>query len=157
MKQQRAVWGATLVVFFLIILFPLWGHLLPQGGGAGPDEKRDLTPWPTEGSLNKRIRLISNFIDDRLAFRKEIIAAVLRADLALGESPHNQVMIGSDGWLYYDESGYSRSDIRRVDRLDRETLDSIAEAQDRTAKMFADAQADYPILVAPDKHTIYPE
>ena len=157
MKQHKAIGIVTLCFLFLIMLFPVWGNLLPQGGETSLNEKRDLTPWPAAGSLNTRIKLISNFIDDRLAFREPIIAGVLRMDLALGESPHNQVMIGQDGWLYYDEGGYSKSDILRIDRLDQETLGQIAEAQQATEDIFTAAQTDYRILVAPDKHTIYPD
>ena len=156
MKQHKGILAATVLLFFLMMLFPIWGNLLPQTGVEGMNENRELTEWPEGGSLKNRIAVITNYFEDRLAFREQAIAALARMDIALGQSPVDRVMIGLNGWLFYDEEGYSREDIRRTGTLG-ESLDYIAEEQKRTAETLKAAGADYRIVIAPDKHTIYPQ
>ena len=153
MKKTKLVMGLAVAAFFLLILFPLWGWVFPQPVEESLEENRAMTEWSFSGSLKDRIKTLENFLDDHLAFRQTAISAVLRANLDLGESPHAAVLSGFDGWLFYLEGD---EDFRRTDGLDQEMLLNLYTAQQQTADTFAAAGVDYRILVAPDKHTIYP-
>ena len=157
MKQHKIIGAVTILAFFLIMLFPLWGNLLPQTGVDSVNENRELTEWPDRGSLKTRIAVITNYFEDRLAFRQQAISALARLDIELGESPVDQVMIGLNGWLFYDEEGYSRGDIRRTEPLGESILNYLAEEQKNTAEKLMASGTDYRIVIAPDKHTIYPQ
>ena len=153
MKKTKLVMGLAVAAFFLLILFPLWGWVFPQPAEESLEENRAMTEWSFSGSLKDRIKTLENFLDDHLAFRQTAISAVLRANLDLGESPHAAVLSGFDGWLFYLEGD---EDFRRTDGLDQEMILNLYSAQQQTADTFAAAGVDYRILVAPDKHTIYP-
>ena len=153
MKKTTLVMGLAVAAFFLLILFPLWGWVFPQPVEESLEENRAMTEWSFSGSLKDRIKTLENFLDDHLAFRQTAISAVLRANLDLGESPHAAVLSGFDGWLFYLEGD---EDFRRTDGLDQEMILNLYSAQQQTADTFAAAGVDYRILVAPDKHTIYP-
>ena len=154
MNRNRVAMGIAVAVFFLAILFPVWGHILPQPQEESLEENRSMTEWSFSGDLKKRIETLENYLDDHLAFRETAISAVLRANLALGESPDNMVLAGFDEWLYYVEG---EEDFRRGSGLEEETVRELYDAQQEAADTFAAAGIDYRILVAPDKHTVYPQ
>ena len=154
MKKTKLVMSLALAAFFLVILFPLWGHVFPQPVEESLEENREMTQWSFSGPLKKRIETLESFLDDHLAFRQTAISAVLRANLDLGESPDSSVLSGFDGWLFYVEG---EEDFRRGTGLDRADLESLYSVQQQAADTFAAAGVDYRILIAPDKHSIYPQ
>ena len=154
MAKKRLVMSLSLAAFFLVMLFPLWGHLFPQPEVDSLEENRNMTELLSAGTLKARIKNLEEYLDDHLAFRQAVISAVLRADLDLGESPHPSVLSGFDGWLYYLEGG---EDFRRGSGLDPEMVAELYDVQQQAVDTFAAAGADYRILVAPDKHTVYPQ
>ena len=153
-SKQRLVMIFSLTSFFLVILFPVWGWLLPQTEENALEENRSLAELNLSGPLKNRIKTLEEYLNDHLAFRETAITAVLRANLDLGESPHPSVLSGFDGWLYYREGG---EDFRHSDGLDAETLRALYDVQQQAVDTFVAAGIDYRILVAPDKHTIYPQ
>ena len=154
--KNKAIMAVSLAVMFLVILFPLWGHLLPQRGSAALKENRNLAEWPTEGSSAERIRGMEEYLGDHLAFRDQVITGVLHADLALGQSPSGSVLIGTHDWLFYDD-GESSADIRRIAPVDPRDADLVCRSQQAVADTMAAAGADYRVFIAPDKHTVYPQ
>lgn len=152
MNKSKLIMGLALAAFFLLILFPLWGHVFPQPAEESLEENRTMTEWSFSGSLKDRIKTAESFLDDHLAFRRTAISTVLRTNLDLGESPHPSVLSGFDGWLFYLEG---EEDFQRTDGLDADILLNLYNAQQQTTDAFAAAGVDYRILVAPDKHTIY--
>ena len=154
MKKKKLLMGAALAAFFLAILFPVWGLVFPQPKEEALDENRAMTEWSFSGSLRDRIETLENFLNDHLAFRQTIISAVLRTNLALGESPHSSVLAGFDGWLFYVEDD---EDFRRGTGLDEASLREVYDIQQKAADTFAAAGVDYRVLIAPDKHSVYPQ
>lgn len=152
-------WIASLCVTigFLLMLTPL--AMMLTGTVIGEDsfnENRELSQWPVTGDLTKRIRGIEDYLNDHLGLREQMINAVLHMDLLLGESGSDMAIIGRDGWLYYDE-GESILDIARKLKVDEADLEMVAEAQRQIFEMVTEAGSHYYILMAPDKHTIYPQ
>ena len=153
MKARTLVMGCFVALFFLMVLFPLWGRFFPQPESDSLDENRNLTEWDQTGSLRDRIENAEAYLNDHLAFRESAISLALRADLDLGESPVSMVLSGFDGWLFYLEG---EEDFRRGSGLDSDTVRELYNVQQKNTDVFRAAGADYRILVAPDKHSVYP-
>lgn len=153
MKSARYLMCFFLAAFFLVMLFPLWGHFFPQPEVESLEENRMMTEWSFSGTLRNRIETLENYLNDHLAFRQSVISAVLRANLLLGESPHPLVASGFDGWLFYITGS---EDLRRGNGLEEDQLLELYETQQAVTDTFAASGVDYRILIAPDKSTIYP-
>ena len=154
MKTGRIIMGVSVAVFFLAILFPLWGWIFPQPVYDSLDEKRSLTELDQTGPIKKRIENAEAYLNDHLAFRNAAISAVLRTDLMLGESPSEQVLAGSDGWLFYVEG---EEDFRRGPGLTEEQIREFYDVHQQLTDYFASLGIDYRVMIAPDKHSIYPQ
>ena len=153
MKMNQRIMRIALAAFFLVMLFPLWGHLFPQPEVESLEENRAMTEWSFSGTLKNRIGTLEDYLNDHLAFRQSAISAVLRANLALGESPHELVASGLDGWLFYMTG---TEDLRNGGIIEEDTLRELYDTQQAVSETFAAAGADYRILLAPDKSTVYP-
>ena len=134
MKAKKIVMGCTVVVFFLMILFPLWGWVLPQPVLDSLNEKRALTELSQTGTAKERIKNAEAYLDDHLAFRNVAISATLQTDLALGVSPSDLVLAGSDGWLYFVEGG---EDFRRGTGLTDEQIKEFYDIHQHLTDYFA--------------------
>ena len=154
MKAKKIVMGAVVVLFFLMILFPLWGWIFPQPELDSLNEKRELTELDQTGTLKERIENAEAFLDDHLAFRDAAISATLRTDLALGVSPSELVLAGSGGWLFYVEG---EEDFRRGTGLTQEQIKEFYDVHQELTDYFAARSIDYRVLICPDKHSIYPQ
>ena len=154
MKAKKIVMGCTVVVFFLMILFPLWGWVLPQPVLDSLNEKRALTELSQTGTAKERIKNAEAYLDDHLAFRNVAISATLQTDLALGVSPSDLVLAGSDGWLYFVEGG---EDFRRGTGLTDEQIKEFYDIHQHLTDYFAALGVDYRVMFCPDKHSIYPQ
>ena len=139
MKTGKIIKGVSVAVFFLVILFPLWGWLFPQPNFDSLDEKRSLTELDQTGPIKKRIENAEAYLNDHLAFRNAAIFAVLRADLLLGESPSEQVLAGSDGWLFYVEG---EEDFRRGTGLTEEQIKEFYDVHQQLTDHFASLGID---------------
>ncbi len=152
MKTGKIIMGVSVAVFFLVILFPLWGWVFPQPVLDSLDEKRLLTELDQTGPIKERIENAESYLDDHLAFRNAAIFAVLRTNLLLGESPSEQVLAGSDGWLFYVEG---EEDFRRGTGLTEEQIKEFYDVHQQLADHFTSLGIDYRVMIAPDKHSIY--
>ena len=153
MKMNQRIMRIALAAFFLVMLFPLWGHLFPQPEVESLEENRAMTEWFFSGTLKNRIGTLEDYLNDHLAFRQSAISAVLRANLALGESPHELVASGLDGWLFYMTG---TEDLRNGGIIEEDIFQELYGTQQAISDTFAAAGADYRILLAPDKSTVYP-
>ena len=145
MKAKKIVMGCTVVVFFLMILFPLWGWVLPQPVLDSLNEKRALTELSQTGTAKERIKNAEAYLDDHLAFRNVAISATLQTDLALGVSPSDLVLAGSDGWLYFVEGG---EDFRRGTGLTDEQIKEFYDIHQHLTDYFAALGVDYRVMPA---------
>jgi hypothetical protein len=154
MKAKKIVMGLTIAVFFLMILFPIWGWIFPQPVFESLEEKRALTELDQTGTVKERIENAEAYLDDHLAFRNAAISSSMQIDLALGESPSDMVLAGSDGWLFYVEG---EEDFRRGSGLTDEQIKEFYDVHQQLTDYFASLGIDYRVMIAPDKHSIYPQ
>jgi hypothetical protein len=122
-------------------------------------ENRTLTAFPAlrgEDGLNVNyLGDLGAWFEDHFAYRNEAVTANarLRADL-FGVSATDEVVVGTDGWLYY---GGTLNDFLGTAPLSDRALRNIAHNL-FLMKMYADSQgARFAFTIAPNKNSLYPE
>lgn len=147
---------SALSVGTLAVAFAL-PHLAPP-----PDlqEKRalaDLPPWPRRLSEFAAFRHgMDRYVEDRFPARPYLIGGLNRLRLALGVSGSERVIVGRDGWLFYDGGDHfatARGDPPLTDAETAAWLDGLAG---RTETMAAKG-GRYLVVSAPLKETVYPQ
>ena len=150
----RIVW---ICLFLALCLIPSLGML--SAGETQPSANEILASRPQfilkDGKWNTKVlNDVSDYIADRFAFRKPLVTAWAKLNANLFHaSAEEQVVLGSDEWLYYeptldDYMGLSMSE----DELDRAASYLAAlqqEAKDRGAELF--------FTIAPNKNSLYGE
>ena len=144
-------------LFLVLSLLPAVGLLIT--GPSKPAANEVLSEAPSlltkDGSFNMSVLdETEDYIGDHFAFRQELATAwaELNAGL-LKTSVENQVILGSDGWLYFEET----LDDYMGKGLSDEELRLIAE---RLAAMQAELEAKgicFIFTIAPNKSSLYPE
>lgn len=123
--------------------------------------------WPRTGSLEAFPAKFEAWLNDRLGLRRAMLqsfawarlqgfipsAATAFSDGGLGGSP---VLIGRDGWLFYAGQGSIES-FRRTRPFTAAELDRWRTVLRERREWLARRGIAYLVVIAPDKHTIYPE
>lgn len=155
--KKRQIELLFISLFVLLCLIPSLGILIFGESEAAANEI--LTSRPSvqnrDGSFNVNLLTdFSDYIADRFAFRQEMVTAwsAINAKVFSG-SVEEQVLLGSDGWLYYRET--------LDDYLGRGMSDEELEyAAKNLALMqeYAENQgAAFVFTIAPNKNSLYPE
>ena len=157
--HPSSVW---LMVFVTVVMAAL---LVPFVGLAvrpttTSAEKRELATWPsltTEGGAPNAAFLseAGEWFSDHYAFRNELVDANahLRSDL-LGTSSATNVIVGTDGWLYYRGSVM---DYQRTSRMSDRAVSNAAHNLALMSEYATSRGGRLVVAVAPDKTTLYPE
>jgi SGNH hydrolase-like domain, acetyltransferase AlgX len=96
------------------------------------------------------------YVSDRFPIRPHLIATLNRLRILAGVSGSNRVIVGRDGWLFYDDDthlGAARGDPPMVGPEVRQWLMTLAG---RT-EMLQARGIPYLVVAAPAKETIYPQ
>ena len=170
-KHENVKSLALALSFIFIIIFPtveMWLDLeppLPQ------HEKRKLMPLP-DLSTTRVIDILPKFesyFNDNFGFRSYLIRYnnILKT-IFLHSTPVPQVMIGKEGWLYYDTDRFRDSvqryvngttflDYRGLNPFTEDELNNILKNIEWTNDTLSRLGIKYILAVAPNKNTIYPE
>lgn len=155
MNKKIGIWGYV-VLFWLCCLVPSVGMLF-YGGELS--ENRILLERPAfrtdEGKWNSNyFQELQTYVAEHFAFRGELVEADSMLKVQLFHSPgDSQVVIGKNGWLFYDETlmdyaGVCLSDME-IDGIAR----NLSEACD-----YIRGQGKEPLIViVPNKNSIYSE
>ena len=119
-----------------------------------------LSPKPTlkneDGSWNTAVLdQVTDYIADHFALRQEMVTAnaALQTTL-LATSPAEDVIYGSDGWLYYAET---LDDYQNHATLTEEQARQIAQTV-ADMQAYCEARgARFVFTIAPNKNSLYPE
>ena len=125
-------------------------------------EKRKLSIKPELrlDSLASFPQKYEAWFDDHFSFRNFLIKAhTYWSSWAYNISEVSDVLIGKDNWLYYvsKKQGNSIADYTGLICLDEKRLASITSNLESRRKRLESMGIDFLIVIAPDKHTIYPE
>ena len=149
-------WLSALSVGSLALAFAL-PHL-----GPAPDlqEKRplaDLPAWPRRLSDLAAFRHgMDRYVEDRFPARPYLIGGLNRLRLALGVSGSERVIVGRDGWLFYDNGDHFATARNGQPLSEAETAAWLTGLAGRTETLAAHG-AHYLVVSAPLKETVYPQ
>lgn len=123
-------------------------------------EKRRLAEMPKikteEGALNTEFfSQFDDWFSEHFAFRQQMVTADGRLMAsALGTSPNKDVIVGSDGWLYYGETA---NDYLRIYTLSPEGIRNIVRNLDLIDRYCSENGKEFVFTCCPNKNTLYPE
>ena len=155
--NNKTIQIALISLFLICSLVPFVGMLL---FGPSTEFGNEVLSQPAqlrtaEGSFNGNVlNDLSDNFSDRFFFRKELITAWARINSSLFRSSvEDQVVLGSDGWLYYaptldDYMGRSVSDAE----LEKAAM-NLALMQSECEKL----GARFVFTIAPNKNSLYRE
>ena len=156
-RGNRGIAVIFIIIALALMLVPSLGTIwFPTETTSGVDEPA-AAPSPVDENGSPNVALLSDagaWFEDHFAFRNEMITAYARMLTPLRESVTDQVVVGSDGWLFY---GLTLPDYLGQSALSDRALGNIAH---NLALMqgYANSQgADFVFAMAPNKNTLYPE
>ena len=151
-------------VFLAVLIAPLADMAFRLDPSPPIFENRTLAAFPT-GSPGKPlvqalVSGLSQYADDNFGFRRFLIRQNARLRLGLlGQSPHRAILLGRHGWLFFsgDDGVATVQEVRRQRPLDLPTLERWGDAVVARQQWLQKRGAAYLLVVAPDKHTVYPQ
>ena len=153
--------GLTSALFLVLLAAPLLMQTF--GGNDGPTsdlERRTLASAPSTRAAFEDWRHFSarldDWMNDHVGFRKSLILLYLGLRRSLDIEDRTNGVRGTDGWLFGAEDG-ALSMHRGLDPFTpgeaKAWIRAVSELQRR-----AEARgARFAVLIAPNKHTVYPE
>lgn len=154
MKKAKLIF---ISIFIVLCLIPSVGMLI--FGEAQPAANEVLAGRPSVTTRSGELNLsflsdVSDYIADRFAFRQELATAWAGVNAKLlGTSVEEQVILGSDGWLYFSDTlpdymgqGMSDTELRYLAN-DLALMQEYIESQGK----------HFIFTVAPNKNSIYSE
>ena len=163
----RSVLRTALILLFLgSLLPPLFGMRLHPSSEQQIAEGRETAPFPEIAmnleAINNFPAAFEAFFTDRLGFRQRFIQLIALIKVkVLGVSPNDRVLIGKDGWLFMaawppgaDSVIQQHSGVRLFTEVELERWKTALESR---RNWLAGRGIRYLFVVAPDKHSIYPE
>ena len=152
---------ALVVVFLAVITLPAAGKLLDLAPNGIHDEKRALAEFPEPPRNATALRSwpvrFERYFDDHFGFRDRLIRwhNVAKVRL-LNVSPSPRVLLGKRGWLFYAGDGLVDY-YTGTAGLTWTHPSGWREVLEARRLWLAERGYPYVFLVAPNKHTIYPE
>lgn len=123
-------------------------------------ENRALAPPPapprSPADLTAFRKATDAWVADHFPPRTQLIGALNALRLRLGVSGSNRVIVGREGWLFYDDGSHmaaARGEPELSDAAAQAWLEGLAG---RTEALRAQGRA-YVVLAPPAKETVYPE
>ncbi len=146
-----------IALFLLLCLIPSLGMAFFGESEAGANEILAKFPEAVDkkGVLNfEYLSGISDWADDRFAFRQQMITAWSRLNAVLFKtSAEDKVVVGKNGWLYFSDS---LDDYRGLS-LEDQKLEAIARNLSLMQEYAESKGAGFVFSIAPNKNSIYPE
>ena len=161
---QRHFWSIkpwiVVGVFALLLLAPAVVMMVPVGGSESSAENRVLAPfpgWTDFKQVNTLSRKLETYVNDHFGLREQLVRINSRMRYAMGVSSNPaQVVIGSNGWLFYARERIMEQHVG-ADVFAPAELEAWVARMEANRKWLADRGISFIIMLAPDKNTIYPE
>lgn len=162
-ENFRTAEGIALIVLFVVALWmPILISLSASSSGRfNMAEKRKMAEMPKlDGGLSSIKEFpasFSKYYDDNFGFRETLIGWHNHAKgMLLRISPAPNAIIGKQGWLFLGD-GNIVADYRATHPFTNEELERWRIVLEGKRNWLAAQGILYLFLVAPDKHSIYPE
>ncbi len=148
-------------LFALVIWLPTGDWIFGLDGAPTPVEKRKLAEMPdvecTPRAIGRFPSKFEAYFNDHFGYRKRLIRWHGKAATKwLGVAPSPKVVRGRDGWLFYAGEGVIDYHRARYP-FTRGELVEWQRALEGRREWLAARGIRYLVVVAPNKHSIYPE
>jgi hypothetical protein len=156
-SPSKRHWIGLLIGFVAIILIPqLRPSAIPVPAVA---ENRLLAEWPKlptgAADLAASFDGLDKYLRDHFPLRSDLIAGVNWLRYQLGYSHTDRILVGRQGWLFFDDGGHLS--FYRSRKIDSAELGNLVKGfADREAQVFAKGARFYAIF-PPYKPGIYSE
>jgi hypothetical protein len=156
--RLKPVQAAFVAVVMLLFLLPLVG--MTRAPTESTSENRELAELPgffnADGSLNfEYADELGDWFSDHFAYRSHMVTAdaLLKANI-FSTSATEEVVLGSDGWLFYN--GTINDYVSAAPLSDRQ-LWIIAHNLSMMQEYAEKQGAEFVFTIAPNKNSLYPE
>ena len=158
-----------LVMGFLVAIFvPLGLWMATEDKAKSSVEKRTLNQQPRYPYSAEELAAypgkFNTYYADQFGLRDWFTQSYNTGKFQLGDSPSPNVTIGQDGWLFLGSlrSGYEDyddpfGDVLGLNRYSDDQLQDFAKHLQTVQAWLAERGATYLFVIAPNKHSIYPE
>jgi len=126
------------------------------------DEKRTLAQLPAISSpllpnFHPFLTAYEKYFYDNFGFRNNFVRLNSIINYSLGSSPSNAVILGKQGWLFYNhpKDGIHIKDYSGNAKFSEKELLLIKKKIEHLAKEFKKRNITFILTLAPNKHTIY--
>ena len=152
----RSVFIFVLALALVIVALPSVGMLWSRTDST--TENRELAEPPSLFGEDESFNLnilddAGTYFADHFAYRNQMVSTNARICAVLGTSATDQVVVGSDGWLYY---GGTLPDYLGQSTLSDRALRNIAHNLALAQGYVESHQATFAFALAPNKSTLYP-
>ena len=151
-KRISIVFAALLLTLSLV---PLLGLLLFGSGAPAANEVLHAEPKlrGEDGVFNESVlNELSDWFGDHFALRREGVTAWAALKAALGSSANEKIVLGSEGWLFFEETLDDYRGLGLTDEALRETARNLRLMQDALAGQGTELL----FVIAPNKNSLYP-
>ncbi|MBZ0113972.1 MAG: hypothetical protein K8J08_16025 [Thermoanaerobaculia bacterium] len=160
-SSSRVVQWLLTVGFLLGISLPMVDSFLNLDPAPDLLELRTLAPFPRGpwrlSTLPDLPEKLEDFADDHFGFRNSLVRLDSRLRLLLDSDPYDsKVTLGKSGWLYLNNGGWM-DDYRGSDPFTNQELEEFRRRLVERRDVVTALGSRYVLVIAPDKHTIYPE
>lgn len=152
------------VCFLITLLVFMVGSVLHQGDTVSLQEKRKLAQFPTLFSTFSEFpqwkKSIDAYFQDHFLLREKMIFfnSILHLSLFhINKSKNWIVLPGKEHWLFYIDAWVLLNYLHRPSAKDEETLHSWERLLIFRQKLLAKQNADYLVVISPNKEDVYPE
>ena len=155
-KWEKIVFVAVATVALLIPVYTM--PFMGQSSAADNAEKRELAPWPAlliDGKFNTAFFAgVGDYLADRFTLRSELVGAQSDLKGLFGVSSEEDVVMGTDGWLYFTKT---MPDYRGETDLTHIQAERLQKVGDLMAEYVEGQGATFALTVVPNKATVYPD
>lgn len=154
--------------FWVILAVPFVGWFLGQDKFVTTLENRNLKQKPNFPHSTKEVKKfpknVEDYYKDQFATRVDLLKAYRRAKSFIGDPITDLVVEGKEGWLYLGtvkigKQRYSDplGDYRGKNLYQAENLQLAVDRYRRLSAWLDKRGIEFGLVVAPQKHTVYPE
>ena len=155
-KWEKIAFTAVATTALLIPVYTM--PFMGQSSAAGNAEKRELAAFPAffeEGKFNTGFfEGVGDYLADRFTLRAPLVEMQGGLKGAFGVSSEEDVIRGTDGWLYFEKTMPDYMGETTLSQVQAERLQRVG---DLMAEYAAAQGASFALTVVPNKATVYPD
>ncbi len=150
-----------IAIFLTAISVPVVVQFTGKEPAVSDEEKRELVQLPKTPASFKEVlgfpQAFTSYADDRFGLRKMFLHLGSRLRWILGLKISPTVLVGKKGWLYLGLHDNVIEQFRGIDVFSRDELVSWVQRMVSRRDWLRERGIPFILVVAPNKHTIYPE